>query len=69
MEVSLIGGGESSGTVQVTYLGQTGVICDDHFDDRDAAVICRMLGYEGYVYLNVVANVFVWRHCFGFFGR
>ena len=42
-----MGGGDSSGTVEVIYLGQTGVICDDRFDDRDAKVICRMLGFEG----------------------
>ena len=52
LEVRLVGGTESSGTVEVTYGGQTGFICDDRFDDKDATVICRMLGFEGYVYIT-----------------
>ena len=45
--IRLIGGQNvNEGTVQVTYQGQVGVICDDSWDNNDARVVCRMLGYE-----------------------
>lgn len=46
MEVKLEGGDdESYGRVVLSYKGIQGTICDDSWDDRDAAVVCRMLGY------------------------
>ncbi|GFR73873.1 class A Scavenger Receptor (SRCR domain) with Serine Protease domain [Elysia marginata] len=44
--VRLVGGDEHSGTVEITYLGSTGVICDDQWGLEDATVVCRMLGYR-----------------------
>ncbi|KAH3861473.1 hypothetical protein DPMN_024403 [Dreissena polymorpha] len=35
-----------SGRVEVEYRGQWGTICDDGFDDLEAKVICRMLGFS-----------------------
>ena len=39
------GEAENVGRVEITINGVTGTICDDDFDYKAAAVLCRMLGY------------------------
>jgi hypothetical protein len=46
MFVRLVGtGAHNEGTVQVYVNGVWGTICDDHWENVDAGVICHMLGF------------------------
>ena len=48
-DVRLVGSIYShQGRLEVNVGGIWGTVCDDYFDNRDAAVACSMLGY-GYV--------------------
>ena len=55
LNVRLLGGvGPFEGRIEYCSNGQWGTICDNSWDNRDAAVVCRQLGYPStgvYVHL------------------
>ena len=37
----------SEGILHIVHNNELGTVCDDHFDNFDAAIVCRQLGYAG----------------------
>ncbi|XP_077594333.1 neurotrypsin-like [Stigmatopora nigra] len=53
----LVAGEEDfEGRLEVFHAGRWGSVCDDQWDDRDAEVVCRQLGFSG------VAKAWSWAH-------
>lgn len=47
LKIRLVGGANAKeGRVELFFNNTWGTVCDDHFDDREARVFCRMLGYK-----------------------
>ena len=46
-DLRLAGGGATYGRVEIFYNKEWGTICDNGWDDHEAAIVCRHLGFSG----------------------
>lgn len=65
--VRLVDGTVNSGRVEILYNNTWGTICDDLFTVQNAGVLCKMLGFNQWVYAQTrtyIWNFFYWTYSY-----
>lgn len=58
--LGIAGSSNNSGSLELTYMNISGRICADDWDEKDATVACRQMGYvKGKTTISVMVTVFV----------